>query len=128
MNICVCLVVNMEALLLLALANADDRPYDTEEMEGESYCDPACENDGLCLNTICFCKSPYSGDYCEDELTVGTRLSIVLFIVLILVFIGVGFLSAFAFKFIYDLCCIRLPQLPAEAEDKWPPDEKPSER
>mmetsp|Transcript_1913 Transcript_1913/g.4234 ORF Transcript_1913/g.4234 Transcript_1913/m.4234 type:complete len:118 (-) Transcript_1913:2889-3242(-) len=108
-------------LLVLLCVAANERPYDVEDMEGESACDPPCLEDGVCKNTICYCKSPYSGDYCQDELTVGPRLSIVLFIVLMLLFIVVGFLSAFCFKFIYDLCCIRLPKAPDHAEDEWPP-------
>jgi hypothetical protein len=111
----------MEALLLLLVSVVAERPYDTEDMEGDNACDPACLHDGVCQNTICYCKSPYSGDSCDDELVVGPRLSIVLFIVLMLVFIGVGFFCAFCMKFLYDICCIRMPKAPDDTYDEWPP-------
>ncbi|CAG9313956.1 unnamed protein product [Blepharisma stoltei] len=93
--------------------------YNVSAVEGDNSCSPACINGGYCQNQICFCKSPYAGHYCEEDLGIVTRVN---FFVLFLMIIGgliIGFLLAFVVRFIWDCLCIREPKKLEGSEDEW---------
>ena len=55
----------------------DNLQYDPAAIEGFDGCSPACINAGVCQNKICFCPSPFGGDYCEIDLGVVTRVNFI---------------------------------------------------
>jgi hypothetical protein len=97
----------------------DTLNYDPNALEGDQYCSPACTIDGVCQNGICFCKSPYGGDYCQTDLGVTTRIDIMLLIVLIIVGFFLGFVLVFVIRFIWDCLFFKEKEQPEEEEDAW---------
>lgn len=94
-----------------------DLSFDLEAMEGDNSCSPACENGGVCQNSICFCESPHAGDSCQDKLDVHIRVGLFYFFLLCVAALVVGFLIAFALKFCYDSCCGRSEEDEAAEEE-----------
>ena len=84
-------------------------------------CDPECRHDGVCANGLCFCKSPWGGDYCENDLKVHSRVSLVMALILTFLFAAGGFLTPFVLRFIYDCFCARREQAAEDEGEGWKP-------
>ena len=99
----------------------DELLYDPSVIEGNPACSPACLNEGICQNTICFCLSPYGGDYCQTDLGVTARIDVLLFIVMIIGGLALGFVLVFVVKFIWDWIFIKEIKPLKTDKDKWKP-------
>jgi hypothetical protein len=99
----------------------DNLQYDPAAIEGFDGCSPACINAGVCQNKICFCPSPFGGDYCEIDLGIVTRVNILVFILLLVGGLIIGFLLVFVLKFLWDFLFYKEPKPKIEEEDAWKP-------
>ncbi|OMJ66102.1 hypothetical protein SteCoe_37176 [Stentor coeruleus] len=97
----------------------DELLYDPEAIDGSHACIPACINQGVCQNKICFCLMPYGGDYCEVDLGVTTRLSIELFIAFLILGLIIGFMLVFFLRFAWDCIFYKEKEPLKEDEDAW---------
>ena len=97
----------------------DDLLYDPAAIEGNTGCSPACINSGVCQNRICFCLSPFGGDYCQIDLGLETRINILLFICMIIGGLVLGFLFVFVFKYIWDWIFVKEPEATKTSADAW---------
>lgn len=65
----------LEATTAAAAARArlaNDTGVDSDETEP---CEPACDKTkGICVDGVCFCKSPYQGSTCGEEAEVDLRV------------------------------------------------------
>lgn len=93
--------------------------YDPKAIEGVIDCVPACLNQGVCQNQICFCLSPYGGEYCENDLGVATRVNILIFICMLIGGLALGFVIVFVLRFIWDCFFYKEPQANEIDADAW---------
>ena len=117
-------VSNMKLALYLSLfllVSAQYRNFNYTGLEEDDSCDPECRHDGVCANGLCFCKSPWGGDYCENDLGVHSRISLVLALILTFLFAAGGFLTPFVLRFIYDCFCARRELAADEEGEGWKP-------
>ena len=99
----------------------DELEYDPAAIEGSNACSPACINEGICQNRICFCEVPYGGNYCQDDLDVVFRLNIALFVVILIGALVIGFLLVFILKFVWDCLFFKELEPLKEEDDEWKP-------
>ena len=112
---------SLVVLLSMLLVSSQYMNYNYTALEADDSCDPECRHDGICANGVCFCESPWGGDYCEDDLGVHSRISLVLAIILTILFAAGGFLTPFTLRFVYDCFCARREEQPEEEGEGWKP-------
>lgn len=93
-------------------------------LNGYVSCNPACINEGVCYNSICYCADPWGGKFWDEELDTAQRVTTIVLILIIIGGLVLGFITPLFLKLCWDTFCTKKPKAPEEKGDVWPPEDK----